>query len=352
VTATLGDGTNTVTLSGGRTSTAADSIVITGGAGVDTVIIDDNTNLTLGTITLTNVEAIQLAGTNDTGNAVFQAADMSGATFTMKSDGGNDGDGFTVAAAATTTEIDLSTLTIDRTIDKALSTVAIVASSANQGVTITGTAVVDTVTGSNFADTIVTGKGQDTITAGTGNDHITLTEATADQVTDTVIVGTQVAAADGVDTIVGFKVGTDDISFLNTDTEAAGGAGNADIGGVATAVVAGAVNYDASGVDISAGNNEVIEITASLTANGDLDLGLDGSELLKALSSTSTAAAGIQLSDDGAAFIIAYQSGNAYIYHADGDGDVLADASEIALVGILEGITAGTIGTGDILLHA
>ena len=344
---------------GGRTWGAASKLVVDGGEGSDILILQSGTDLTGSTVTttLSNIEIIRVTGNGDSAggagdntNANFKASTLSGKTYTMQADGTAD-EGFTVTGSGTTTTVDLSTLTIDRSVEYAVSGTTITVSSAAQGVAITGTAVADTITGSAYADTIVAGKGIDSITPGTGNDSIDITEATAYQVRDTIIFGTAVAAACGVDTITGFKVGTDKLNFLNSDTTGNGAAGNATFVGTAAAIVAGASAVDISG-DINTATDEFVELTTTLTSNGTLANAVDGSELLKALSSTTTAATGIKGDTTEKYFLAAYQNGDAYIYYVDSGANDTAVASEILLVGVLKGITAGSLASGDILLHA
>jgi hypothetical protein len=321
----------------------------------DTLVLDTGTDLGLGSVTLNaDIEVIKLATTDDNTNATFQAADISGQSFTMKSSDGTTGGtqlGFTVEAAAGTTAIDLSTLTIDQTITNAVYSTAMTAAAATGGVTITGTAVADTITGSGSADTITAGNGADSITAGAGNDSITITEATANSATDTIVFSS--AATNGQDTITGFKVGTDDLTFLSADTSGAGAAGAATVATSAAAVVAGASAVSIAGdVDFTA--DEVVELTTTLTSNGDLTAAIDGSQLMKALSSTTTAATGLttdNATDEG--FLVAYQSGKAFVYHFDADGavnDTAITAAELSLVATLNGVTEGTMVAGDFLL--
>jgi hypothetical protein len=359
ITVASGAGDDTVTLSGASTSVAGDTINISMGDGTgDTLVLDDGTDLGAGTITLNaDIEVIKIATGDDDVNATFQASDISGQSFTIKSSDGTTAGtklGFTVEAAAGTTAIDLSTLSIDQTITNAVYSTAITASAATSGVTITGTAVADTITGSSSADTITAGNGADTITAGNGNDTIVITEATANSAVDNVVLTT--FASNGQDTITGFKVGTDNIHFDGADTRADGGSGTAAAASVtssAAAVVAGASAVSIAG-DIDMTTNHVVELTTTLTSNGDLDAAIDGSQLLKALSSTSTAATGLTV--DAAAdagLLVAYQSGNAYIYQFDADGatsDTAVTASELTLMATLEGVTEGTMVAGDFLV--
>jgi hypothetical protein len=357
-----GAGDDSITLTGDDTNMdtiAGTTIVINGGDGTDTLTLgdsggSDDVDFTLGSITFNSIEVIQLAdGSGDTTNATFQAADISGQTFTMKSDG-SAGEGFTVVGAASTTVIDLSTLVIDQTISKAVSATTINGSAGTSAQTINGTIVADTITGGAGADTISAGTGADNITGGAGNDNITITEATADSAVDNVILNT--AATNGVDTVTGFKVGTDNIHFDGADTSLDGGTGTAaaaTLVGSAAAVVAGASNVDISG-DVAIATDHVVELTTTLTSNGDLDSSNNGTELLKALSSTTTASTGLTIDTAGDKYmLVAYQDGKAYVYNADSSGttaNTTIDATEITLMAVLDGVTAGTMTGNDFLL--
>ena len=345
---TTGGGDDVITVEGGDDSaTSASVIVINGGEGTDTLVLADATDWRLGTITIgADVEAIQLNGADDDVNAYFQASDMSGATFEMLGDGA--GGGFTVKAAATTATIDLSTLVINQEIGSAVTRLAINGDGAAQGVTITGTIAADSITGSAYNDTIVAGKGVDVISGADGDDAIDITEALAYSSIDSITVN---AAGSGVDTITGFKVGTDDIYIADATT-----AGNADaVVATTSATVAAGVTFNISDIDEEAA--DVIEIAATLSTRGDLDNALDGTELLKALSSSATAAPSITVADataddDADFYILAYQDGKAYLYYAETDGSAAGDtitASEITLVAVMNGVVAGALSSADFI---
>jgi hypothetical protein len=346
-----GAGDDGITLSAYGNAVAATTLTVDGGAGTDTLTLDDNTVMTAGAITFSNLEVIQLAGKNDTGNANFQAADISGQTFTMKSDGGNDGNGFTVTGAATTTVIDLSTLTMDQTVTKGVFATTITAAAGTAGATITGTAVADTITGSGSADTITAGNGIDTIIGGDGNDTIILTETTANSAVDQVNLA--VAASNGRDTIQGFRVGSDNILLNDSATDSTDA--TMALKSAAVSLVTGAAAYDISGqftiAAAGASDDHAVEITVALSANGDLDASNTGSELMKALSTSATAAAtSITVDDSADGYLIAYQDGNAYLYEFGAGTNVTLSASEMSLVAVIEGITAGALTAGDFLI--
>ena len=227
-------------------------------------------------------------------------------------------------------------------------------STANAAVSITGGAGNDVLTGSAAAvnvDTITGGEGADQLTGGTGNDVIILTETTA--AADTVVMAD--ATTTGVDTIQGFASGTgaDILQLLTAATDDATGAGDAVIAGVSVALTAGAAAY-ATAVNI--GDQDVIEITTTLSSHGDLDAtgATSGTELLKALSSTDSAATSITTADNAAdgVYIAAYQDGDAFIYQVidDGNDNSTILAAEINLIAVLEDVAAGSLATGDITL--
>lgn len=350
VTVVTGEGADTVTLGG---ATAADAVInINTGAGADTLKLDDGTDLTLGTVTLAGIETIVINNANAATNATLQAATLSGQTYAIKGSAAAAGTdtGFTVTGKASTTTIDLSGLAISRDVDSNVNAVTVNASAAAQGVTITGSNVKDVITGSGFNDSITVSKGGSVITAGAGNDTINITQTTANQAVDTIVFNT--AATNGKDTIIGFKTGTDKLAVQNADTTAGTASGAAAVVAedVAGALVTSAAAFDLTvGGAVSTKGSDVVELSLTLTSNGNLANALDGTELLKALSTSTTAAAtGLTVETAGDAFfLVAYQGGNAYMYHVDAGADTAAVAGEIALVGVLEGITAGSLVAAD-----
>jgi len=329
-----------------------DVLTWTGGAGTDTLYLSGagGSDIT-SKVTLTDVEVIQ---TTKDKTATVNAALVSEKNFTIKADGTAAGTTsvFKVMGAADSSVINLSTLNIDQSITSAINSVVIDASAnTTTAQTITGTAIADTITGGDKDDVIVAGKGTDVIIGSKGNDSIDLTESTADQVQDVVRI---LAADNGKDTITGFKVGTDDLSFAAASTTIATVAGAAvhDTISVALLSSAGAFALGAGAGTKTSSTADVLELTTTLSSNGDLDLAVNGTELFKALGSTSTSAA-TQLTVATAAdkfYLVAYQDSNAYVYYANAGAvtsDTAVTADEIQLVGVLNGITAGTLDAGD-----
>lgn len=327
-----------------------DVLTWTGGAGIDTLYLSGATGSDITSkVTLTDVEVIQ---TTKNQTATVNAALVSEKNFTIKADGTTAGTTsvFKVMGAADSSVINLSTLNIDQSITSAINSVVIDASAnTTTAQTITGTAIADNITGGDKDDVIVAGKGTDVIIGSKGNDSIDLTESTADQVQDVVRI---LAADNGKDTITGFKVGTDDLSFAvaSTTIDTTAGAAVHDTISVALLSTAGAFTLGTGAGTKTSSTADVLELTTTLSSNGDLDLAVNGAELFKALGSTSTSAA-TQLTVATAAdkfYLVAYQDGNAYVYYANaGTGDTAVTADEIQLVGVLNGITAGTLDAGD-----
>ena len=137
-----------------------------------------------------------------------------------------------------------------------------------------------------------------------------------------------------------------------TDDATASGA-DAVVGAVAVALTNGAAVYATA---VAANAQDVIEITTTLSSFGDLDAAgaTTGTELFKALSSTNAAATSMSTSAvfaDGV-FIAAYQDGDAFLYQVtdDGSNNATITAAEIALVSIIEDVTAGSLAAGDFVL--
>lgn len=296
-----------------------------------------------GSITLTAAAATSIVVTGNTGIAVTATGSVAVTNFDASAIVNNSVAATTSAAAITDTAAELAV------------TYTSVNTTAAAAVTIKGGAGNDILTGSAAAvnvDTITGGEGADTITGGTGNDVIILTETTA--AIDTVML--TATATNGVDTVRGFAAGTgiDVINLIHTETTVATADNAAAVFASTTtaALTTGASAFVLTGIATTTTLTDVVEITTTLSSYGNLGLSgaTSGTELLKALSSTDTAATGITLdtaSDDF--YLIAYQNSNAYLYCVTDSGDTNAAAAEIALVGVYEGVAAGAFATGDFL---
>lgn len=115
-------------------------------------------------------------------------------------------------------------------------------------------------------------------------------------------------------------------------------------------VLVGAAAFALTGANST--TDDIVEITATLSNYGNLGLAgaTSGTELLKALSSTDAAATSLTATTAGDNFyVVAYQNGNAYLYQVtdDGSANTAVIASEIALVGVFNGVAAGAFAAGD-----
>lgn len=351
-TVVTGGGDDTLTFTGGLDD-ANDILSWTAGAGTDTLVLATETaDLSLSKVTLTGVEVIKIAADTDnvkTTTTVLDSSVVSGSTITIKAAAIDADTSIKIAGSSTATTIDMSAVTIDQSITAAVGTVYIDASAnTTTAVTITGTSVLDIITGGDKGDTIVAGNGADTITGGKGNDIIDITETTANQSADTIKF--IASANNGADVITGFKSGTDKIDLVDTETTV----GTADAAAAVVDFFSAALTSGAASFVLGTGAGaktsstaDVVVISTTLSSNGDLDLSSTGTELLKALSSTTTAATDITsvISDF---YMVAYQDSKAYLYHAS-TTDTSLIASEITLVGTFNDITAGSLVAGDFI---
>jgi hypothetical protein len=135
-------------------------------------------------------------------------------------------------------------------------------------------------------------------------------------------------------------------TVTNTALTPAGATAATEFVSTTVAQVAGAAAYDVSGV-FDADAAFVLEIHTDLSTFADLGAAAatDGTELLEGLSSTSTAATGITIAEttataDTGVYVVAYDAGNAFVYHAiDDNDDNSLVAAEFALIGTFNTIT-------------
>ena len=325
-----------------------------------------------GAITAADVETVNIASADAVSGGSTAAVDtltLTAGSATKIVVTGNNGLFLTNGNEAVTT-FDASGVVANGTADTAaLLAVTFVSAKTSGSVSITGGAGNDTLTGVGAVDTIIGGagadiigggagadvltggEGADVITGGAGNDTIDLTETTA--AIDAVVFA--LTATNGIDTITGFAAGTgttgiDVATLVNLATTAVTSATTAVFATTAStlALTSGATPFV---LDSSTATNDIIEIATTLSAFGNLAAPgvVDGTELLKALSSTNVAANSFTTSTAGDDFyLVAYQGGNAYLYQVnDGGFDTSVVAAEIALVGVFNGIAAGAFVTGD-----
>ena len=124
-----------------------------------------------------------------------------------------------------------------------------------------------------------------------------------------------------------------------TDGTAAGAAVVATVANVTEVTNAA---YDLSAVASTAENDAII-LGGGNEANADLSAAINGAELLKYLGTTGSAATSITATADGdKLYLVAYDAGNTYLYHALDPAAVGSEigAANIALVATLQGTQA------------
>ena len=305
--------TNTIT-----TLTANDEETITVNSGA-TVLTSDTTHKS--NITVTGLNATDLTKLNITG-----AGDVS------------------ISAAATGFGTTARTITVDASQATGNVTFDGSTATATQVLNITGpntTSGTNNLTGGAAADVITAGSGNDVITGGNGVDTINISAGGSD-----VIVLSGITSSANRDIVTGFQVGTatgTDVVRLGTAQTTATGTtvGIQDVTSAPTAALE---------FNTSVANGHILELSFDLFGNGtalDLDLYTDGTGMLGALGQTLSVVA-----NTNSGYIVAYQGGNAYLFHAVDSNDAAAtlQASEIQLVGVFNNIAVGGFETANFVL--
>jgi hypothetical protein len=213
-----------------------------------------------------------------------------------------------------------------------------------------------TIEGGKGNDTIKGSAGDDTITGGGGNDTINLSAGGA----DTIVLSA--VASNGKDTITGFTAGTGtgaDLAILNKNDTTAGTSNATAAWATHNVTLVNGTAYNLSGSDIGSesdaqtfAGSDVIELVGGNEAAANLDAAADGTELLKYLGSTSAATQLTVATAGDQAFLVAYDNGKAYLYHAGSGMDTAIGASEITLVGVFDGVAAGAFDAANFKMSA
>ena len=186
------------------------------------------------------------------------------------------------------------------------------------------------ITAAGGADVITGGDGIDIITTGAGADTISLNEITA---------------VANRDVVKDFDVTLDEIE-IGADETAAGTAHSAT---TAYGTVA------AKATSITLGDVDITEMAFDVGSSADLSAATNGSELLKGISSTTSAATLNVDANDDATYVVAYDAGNAYLYYASESNDannVALAAADIALVAVFEDVAVGGFSVSNVDLVA
>ena len=368
-----GAGTDTVGLTGAdftAVGNAAQLAGINGLKGVEGLYFNGATTINRATLTNTELKTFTFTGAGaDVINSAlaadiyaFDSGNSGNATFTMKAGETtlniqlnadilpafddavigalNTGTAGTVNIASTGASATAGNVNSIGAVTNAANSTFVVTGDANTTITSFAAAVTlnaSALTGNLAADlsagndTYIGSKGVNTVEGGTGIDSINLTASTGK--VDTVNLFDVLTDADR-DAITGFTSGAggDKIQLDAADTDGTGVAGGAptfqEIGtNVGTATVIAAT--------------DVLEFAFDLAGTGLGDgsaNSLDGTNLLAAVGTLNVADAG----DNG--YIVAYQGGNAYLYHFDeADAATTVQADEIELIATLSGVAVGSV---------
>jgi hypothetical protein len=281
------------------------------GAG-DSITIDINNTAGAGNfdIDLTGVEKITIdaSGSDQANNVDIDSAQVK--EYVVNAGGGNL-TLTTTTGGTVISSVDASSTTGDGGLIVTLSTSAI------SGATVTGTKNADTVVGSNWDDDIISGAGNDIITGRGGNDEIDISGGGSN-----TIIFENSAAGNGTDTITGFNAGA-----------VAGGGDVLDVTLITPAgITANVINL---GGAQAIANNNIFTVNFSAAIDGKDFGGADFADLFaaagKAFSTT--------VANNDHAVIVVQGTDKSQVYYVDNGADVLLSAADVALVGVLDGVT-------------
>ena len=304
-----------------------------------------STAVTVAALTIAGTETLQIvstgAGTNTNILDLASASRLSSVVVTGDSkftltDSANLAVELSVDASAATG----STITITMNENASGQTIKGSATTTNA---LTGGTGVDIITGGSGDDTINAGLGIGTIDVGTGSDIVVMTLATAEALNTNRI------------TVTGFDVATDSIDGNGTAFSASGSADDLTAGGAISAEFA--VISAAGSVAAVANTVAVVELSFEFSSGVNLGSGaaasLIGTNLLAALGATTGTTAGTITTNaaDEDLFIIAYQSGDAFLYHGNGGAtsNSTLEAAEINLIAQFKGVAVGAFTFADFI---
>jgi hypothetical protein len=253
----------------------------------------DMGNLNTGAALTVNINSTGVGPTAIDDNDINNVTNAANATFNFKGDAHNE----------------IQTFSNSVTVDASTSTGNLELGASNFADNIKGSSGINTIAGRNGIDAI-------NISASTANvDHINLRGILLD--------GNR-------DTLTGFTAGTggDVIDINNIDTTAANAAVTFQQIGTNTGT-----QTVLAGTDIMEFN---FDIAGTGLGNGSA-ASLDGTNLLAAVGTINVATVG------AAGYLIAYQAGNAYLYHFDDGATGVLDTFEVELVATINGAAVGSL---------
>ena len=346
---TLVGGTDVDTMAGGdgndslKPGTGAD--VLTGGAGDDSVLylleadlFNSSNDIADASVDGGDDTDTLLLGTSATAFTIANNDLWTGVTNVEKLYANSNTEAVSIsldttawAAGIRTVDISAGKAESGNVIDVSEITSSYVAATAT-GFTLTGSSTeLTNITGSNGIDTITGGDADDVIDGKGGNDIITITLGGS----DTIRLGNG-----GADTVLGFTSGAA-VTTTNYD--------QINLGSITALVDAAAISSNA----VLVATAKVTEFNLIFSGTG-LATSTDGTGLIAALTAANGGVAvtlvpttdGTNADADALGYMIAYQAGNAYVYSYDADAvgsDTSIAAAEISLIGVLEGVAAGSM---------
>jgi hypothetical protein len=283
--------------------------------------------LTVANVTAAGVETVKVVATD---NLTLQAA--TGLTALTKLEVSGSG-----AVNVTTGGLALNVNTV---VDASAATGAFTFSAAaatTNGIAVTGSSTkANTITGSGQADAITGGAANDTITAGNGIDSVNISQGG-----DDIINIEGIVAVANRDVITGFTVGTYAVGGGQDRLEVADAQATTAFGPT-SGTLQEVTSAPTSGLTYNTAANNILELAFELSGNNganDLDSHTNGTGLLAALGQTVAVSV-----DTNAGYIVAYQDGKAYLYHAvesNDAGNADLAAADVLLVGVFNGVAVG-----------
>jgi Ca2+-binding RTX toxin-like protein len=318
------------------TGSASAGDVLTGGNLADIFVVTDDgllfnaSNVMLDTFvggtSATGTRDSFRIGTADVAFTVVAADNWAGSTGVEEINAAGASDAaisLTLGATAETAGISRISLAADTEGDGA--NVVNVAAYTATGVTIVGSAGVDTITGGAGNDTITGGAGADVLSGGAGNDTFVFAGVT-DLFTDTALTDTSIAGGDGVDVISL----TQTTAITIADTAVWTGVTSVETISVAAAN-ANAISIDLDASASTAGITTVDLSADTNAANGDGNV-IDANEAT--ISMTLTGGAGVETITGGAAADVIRGGGGNDVLSGGAGVDTYVFESTAALNGV------------------
>jgi Ca2+-binding RTX toxin-like protein len=361
---TTGAGADTINITANGDGATA-NITINGEAGTDTLSLANGVNTSVGTISLTSVEVINMSGAG----ASVGSSTVSGQSLIIdETNGGNS----VLTVIVEANEVDISGLAFTANMGQAGDSTIINGGANALSQAFTGSSIIDTITGGTGSDVIIGNAGADVLTGGNGDDTIN-GGAGADAITvsggrDTVTGGTGVdniiiTAGAGSVNVTDFLAGgavTDD-NFTLTATAGIVAANN--ILDVTAAINAGTVTFTAIAVNTAIGSGAT-DTGFIIAANGgdNTQISLTASDAaietaIAAQLADTTDIAGALLAAEGFLGLIANDANadataDSYFlfeYKADAVGGATASAAvDINLIAISDGLEFAQLVAADL----